>query len=130
MRGVPPTSVFSTVQVQLPAWSRVTLKIVRLRVVDPEMPVPSETVRPLSSNHEMVGVGLPLTRLAHTRVMLPPSRTEVSTSGPMNSGGSVMKKRKLLGHSNDLRSAAVYMYSTVFTPKKGNITHDFSEHSR
>ena len=40
----------------------------------------------------MVGVGLPSTPVAHTRVMLPPSRTAVSASGPANSGGSVMKK--------------------------------------
>ena len=48
--------------------------MVRLRVVDPEMPVPSETLLPLLSNHEMVGVGLPNTLLAHMRVMSPPLR--------------------------------------------------------
>ena len=69
-----------------------TPETVRLRVVAPDMPVPSETVVPLLSIHEMVGVGLPLTLVAHTRVMLPPSRTAVSASGPTNSGGSVMKK--------------------------------------
>ena len=81
-----------------------TLETVRLRVVDPEMLVPSGMVLPLLSIHEMVGVELPLTRLAHTRVMLPPTRTEASTSGPMNSGGSVMKQ-KLIDHSNVLRAA-------------------------
>ena len=109
-------------QVQLPAWSCVTPETVRLRVVDPEIPVPSETVRPLSSNHEMIGVGLPLTRLAHTRVMLPPSRTEVSTSGPTNSGGSVMKKT--IDHSNVFRAAdraeTLELY-TYIKPKMVNI---------
>ena len=91
VRRVPPGE-FSAVQVQLPAWQRVTPETVRLRVVAPEMPVLSETALPLLSIHKMVGGGLPLTPLAHTRVMIPPSRTAVSTSGPTNSGGSVMKK--------------------------------------
>jgi len=66
---------FSTLQVQLPVWLRVTLVIVSVRVSDPEIPGPSETVVPLLSVHEMVGVGLPTILVPHTRVMSPPSRT-------------------------------------------------------
>ena len=79
-------SEFATVQVQLPAWSHVTLVTVRLRVIDAEIPFPSETMTPLLSVHEMVGVGLPTILVPHTGVMSAPTSTarRMSPSGPTN----------------------------------------------
>ena len=83
---------FSTLQVQLPVWSRVTPVIVSNRVSEPKIPELSETVVPLLSVHEMVGVGLPIALLPHTSVMSSPSSiTRWVSPGPSISGGTEAK---------------------------------------
>ena len=94
-----------------------TPETLRLKVVDPEMPVLLEAVVPLLSIHEIVGVGLPTTR--QNRKVVSPSRTEASNLARMNSGGSVMKKKKEITWSQQCfkisrRSREI--------PKNGNIT--------